>query len=77
MAEEVEMNYFAKFGLDNSDFLSGMTGMAISFDSVVMAAEIGFSAIQKGYEITIGYAIDYAEAIQKASDMTGVSTENM
>ena len=76
MAEDTEMNYFAKFSLDNSNFMSGMTGMAISFDAVVMAAQTSFAAIQQGYEQTVGFAIKYMDALDSVSDATGISIEN-
>jgi len=76
MAEDTEMSYMARFSLDNSNFLSGMTGMAISFDAIVMAAQTSFASIQKGYDMTIGAAIQYANTLEDVSDATGISLES-
>ena len=77
MAEDTEMSYMAKFSLDNSNFMSGLSGMAIGFDAIVMASQTGFAAIQQGYEMTIGFAVRYMDALDDLADQTGTTLENV
>lgn len=74
---DTEMNYFAKFGLDASSLTSGLTGIAVSFDAIMMAAQMAFSEIEKGYATTVGAALSYGEAMEKAAAITGDTTDQM
>lgn len=74
---ETEMNYMAKFSLDTSDLTKGITGAAISFDAIMLAAREAFAIMKEGYDQTIGKAVEFGEAIDELSDITGDSKENI
>ena len=74
---DTEMNYMAKFSLDTSDLLKGITGAAISFDAITLAAKEAFAMIKSGYEMTVEKAIAYGESIHTLADITGESEENI
>lgn len=74
---ETEMKYVAKFSLDSSGLTQGLTGAAISFDAVSMAAQTGLASAQKAFDATIGKALEFADTMKKASDVTGSSVENL
>ncbi len=74
---ETEMNYMAKFSLDSSDITKGITGAAISFDAVTMAAKEAFAMIKEGYDMTIDKAVQFGEQIHTLADITGESEENI
>lgn len=74
---DTQMNYMAKFSLDTSDLSKGITGAAISFDAIMIAAKETFAMIKEGYEQTIGKAVEFGEAIHTLADITGESEENV
>ena len=74
---ETEMNYMAKFSLDTSDLSKGITGAAISFDAITMAAKEAFNIIKEGYDQTIEKAVAFGESIHTLADITGESEENI
>ena len=74
---ETVMEYMAKFGLDTSELASGVTGAAISFDALQMAAEKVFDGIKEGFEATIGAAAEFGDTIQKQANILGDTTDNI
>lgn len=74
---DTEMNYMAKFGLDTSDLTKGITGAAISFDAITMAAKEAFAMMKAGYDSTVGAAMAYTDAMDDLKNITGESFENL
>ena len=74
---DTQMNYMAKFSLDTSDLTKGITGAAISFDAIMLAAKEAFAIMKQGYDETLGKAVAFSEAIHTLADITGESEENI
>ena len=74
---DTQMNYMAKFSLDTSDLMKGITGAAISFDAIMLAAKEAFAIMKQGYDETLGRAIEFSNAIEDLADITGESTDNI
>ena len=71
------MNYLAKFSLDTSDLTKGITGAAIAFDAIRVAAKLVFDDMKAGFDATAGAALDFAEKIHTLADISGDTEENI
>lgn len=74
---ETEMNYMAKFSLDTSDISKGLTGAAISFDAISIAAKEAFAMVKEGYDMTVDVAMEFAASMDEMKNITGESFENL
>jgi hypothetical protein len=88
MADDVVMQYFAKLGLDVSEFLGGMSSSQAGFlawyrditVSLNMTLQLfqQFEQIgQEAFNDTVGAAIKYADQVTNVSEVTGMSTESV
>ena len=57
-------------------FSDTLTNIAFNFNMVMMAAQTAFSAIQSGYDQTIGAAIAYQDQIEYMHNTLGMTTDD-
>jgi hypothetical protein len=74
---ETVMEYLARFKLDTTDLVKGITGAAISFDAITMAAKEAFAMMKQGYDMTVGAAMEYTDVMDDMKNITGESFENL
>lgn len=66
-----------EISLDTSALSSGITGAAIAFDAIVIAAEKAMAGVQKAYDATLGKTLEMGEEMVTAAAIAGDSVENM